>query len=80
MGAFYFQSVRGTPPPTATMAVGQFFNPKKGKMAMSPLDLISTIYKKQVVCESPPHVFVLKFLTILVIVWVLLFVVDLLIV
>lgn len=48
-------SVRGTPPPTATMAVGQFFNPKKGKMAMSPLDLISTIYKKQEVLLEEGH-------------------------
>ncbi|CAK9226433.1 unnamed protein product [Sphagnum troendelagicum] len=40
-------SVYGRPPPAASMAVGQFYNPQDGWMSLSLWSLVSTLYKKQ---------------------------------
>lgn len=46
-------TVSGRPPPAASMAVGQFFNPEKGKREFSPRTLfLSTYSQKDVVLEE----------------------------
>lgn len=42
------QSTSGRPPPAASMAVGQFYNPKDGKNVFSPWWFVSTAFKKKV--------------------------------
>jgi hypothetical protein len=54
------QSVYGKPPPAASMAVGQFYNPQDGWVSLSLWSLVSTLYKKQV--RSPYCSFSLFFL------------------
>jgi hypothetical protein len=45
-------AVSGRPPPSAIMAVGQFFNPEKETKSLSAAWLLSSLYKQQVL--SPP--------------------------
>lgn len=47
----FFQTVSGRPPPAASMAVGQFFNPKDGNLVLSPLSLLYSAYSEQVFIE-----------------------------
>lgn len=48
-------SVSGRPPPAASMAVGHFFNPKEGRMHLSPVSLLSTIFRTQEVVLGEDH-------------------------
>ncbi|KAI6670105.1 hypothetical protein NL676_004990 [Syzygium grande] len=41
------QSISGKPPPAASMAVGQFFNPEEGQKEFSPLKLFSSSYSQK---------------------------------
>jgi len=43
------QTVSGRPPPAASMAVGQFFNPEEGKIELPPLLMLQSIYSQKVV-------------------------------
>ncbi|KAJ7974736.1 GPI inositol-deacylase [Quillaja saponaria] len=56
-------TVPGRPPPAASMAVGQFFNPEEGKQELSPwLMLQSTYYHKEMLLkEDHPLAFNLSF-------------------
>ncbi|XP_028778530.1 uncharacterized protein LOC114735049 isoform X2 [Neltuma alba] len=46
-------TISGRPPPAASMAVGQFFNPEEGKLEISPwLMLQSTYSQKEMVLEE----------------------------
>ncbi|KAL2624469.1 hypothetical protein R1flu_008714 [Riccia fluitans] len=51
-------TVSGRPPAAASMAVGQFYNPKEGKMVLSPWWLLTSTYRQQglVLKESHPIV------------------------
>ncbi|KAG6557641.1 hypothetical protein Mapa_000922 [Marchantia paleacea] len=51
-------TVSGRPPPAASMAVGQFYNPKDGKTVFSPWWLLSSTYKQQglIIKENHPIV------------------------
>lgn len=42
------QPVSGMPPPSAVMAVGQFFNPEEATHSLSASRLLSSLYKQQV--------------------------------
>jgi len=43
------QSISGRPPPAASMAVGQFFNPKEGSQELSPWFMLQSSYSQKVV-------------------------------
>nr|POE84536.1 hypothetical protein CFP56_78573 [Quercus suber] len=57
------QTVSGRPPPAASMAVGQFFNPEEGKIELPPLLMLQSIYsqKDMLVKEDHPLVLNLSF-------------------
>ncbi|KAL8137355.1 hypothetical protein V2J09_003356 [Rumex salicifolius] len=40
-------TISGRPPPSASMAVGQFFNPKDGNLELSPASLLQSAYSQQ---------------------------------
>ena len=42
------QTVSGRPPPAASMAVGQFFNPEEGETEFSPSALLLSTYSQKV--------------------------------
>jgi hypothetical protein len=42
------QPISGMPPPSAVMAVGQFFNPEEATHSLSASWLLSSLYKQQV--------------------------------
>ena len=44
----YVQTISGRPPPAASMAVGQFFNPEDGQRKFSPGLSVHTIYAEEV--------------------------------
>ncbi|KAI3973865.1 hypothetical protein MKX01_030441 [Papaver californicum] len=48
-------SVSGRPPPAASMAVGQFFNPEEGKMEFSPGSLLLSSYIDQELLLEEDH-------------------------
>ncbi|KAK4782552.1 hypothetical protein SAY86_016654 [Trapa natans] len=48
-------SVSGRPPPAASMAVGQFFNPKEGKQDISTLTMLSSIYSEKAFFFKEDH-------------------------
>ncbi|XP_065627369.1 GPI inositol-deacylase isoform X2 [Quercus suber] len=56
-------TVSGRPPPAASMAVGQFFNPEEGKIELPPLLMLQSIYsqKDMLVKEDHPLVLNLSF-------------------
>ncbi|KAG9448528.1 hypothetical protein H6P81_008493 [Aristolochia fimbriata] len=56
-------TISGRPPPAASMAVGQFFNPEEGKRDFSPLSLVSSSYFKEefLMKEDHPLAFNLTF-------------------
>ncbi|MQL80925.1 hypothetical protein Taro_013366, partial [Colocasia esculenta] len=47
------QTVSGRPPPAASMAVGQFFDPKEGEVELSPALLLRAIYNEEVELANP---------------------------
>ncbi|CAK9161729.1 unnamed protein product [Ilex paraguariensis] len=56
-------TVSGRPPPAASMAVGQFFNPEDGERELSPLLLLLSLYyqKDFILKEDHPLAFNLSF-------------------
>ncbi|KAK4778577.1 hypothetical protein SAY86_006105 [Trapa natans] len=48
-------SVSGRPPPAASMAVGQFFNPKEGKYDLSPITMLSSMYSEKAIFFKEDH-------------------------
>ncbi|KAF9607813.1 hypothetical protein IFM89_001534 [Coptis chinensis] len=56
-------TVSGRPPPAASMAVGQFFNPDDGKRKFSPASLLLSFYSEKEISlkEDHPLVFNLSF-------------------
>lgn len=48
-------TVSGRPPPAASMAVGQFFSPREGKVKFSPQSLLLSSYKQQDVTLQENH-------------------------
>ncbi|XP_030447515.2 GPI inositol-deacylase isoform X1 [Syzygium oleosum] len=56
-------SISGRPPPAASMAVGQFFNPEEGQKEFSPLMLFSSSYSQKDIFlrEDHPIAFNLSF-------------------
>ncbi|PIA26435.1 hypothetical protein AQUCO_09300024v1 [Aquilegia coerulea] len=53
-------TVSGRPPPAASMAVGQFYNPEDGKRNFSPGSLLSSIYAQQEILLKEDHPLVLN--------------------
>lgn len=45
----FAQTISGRPPPAASMAVGQFFNPEEGKLEISPWSMLQSTYSEKVV-------------------------------
>jgi hypothetical protein len=43
------QTVSGRPPPAASMAVGQFYNPEEGKIELPSLLMLQSIYSHKVI-------------------------------
>ncbi|KAG6720154.1 hypothetical protein I3843_03G046000 [Carya illinoinensis] len=56
-------TVSGRPPPAASMAVGQFFNPEEGKIEFPPLSMLQSFYshKETLVKEDHPLALNLSF-------------------
>ncbi|XP_057982822.1 uncharacterized protein LOC131167837 isoform X2 [Malania oleifera] len=56
-------TVSGRPPPAASMAVGQFFNPEEGERVFHPLSLLSSAYsqKDMFLKEDHPLAFNMSF-------------------
>uniref|UniRef100_A0A1D1YR07 GPI inositol-deacylase n=1 Tax=Anthurium amnicola TaxID=1678845 RepID=A0A1D1YR07_9ARAE len=48
-------TVSGRPPPAASMAVGQFFNPKEGEVKLSPMILLRTFYNEEDIFVNEDH-------------------------
>ncbi|KAF8028921.1 hypothetical protein BT93_E1560 [Corymbia citriodora subsp. variegata] len=48
-------SISGRPPPAASMAVGQFFNPEEGQKEFSPLTLLSSSYSQKDIFLKEDH-------------------------
>ncbi|KAM4124714.1 hypothetical protein ACB094_01G252200 [Castanea mollissima] len=53
-------TVSGRPPPAASMAVGQFFNPEEGKIELPPLLMLQSIYSKKDMLVKEDHPLVLN--------------------
>ncbi|KAK9716519.1 hypothetical protein RND81_06G239000 [Saponaria officinalis] len=49
------QSVSGRPPPAASMAVGQFFNPEKGAVKLSPSSILLSTYSQKEMSFKEGH-------------------------
>ena len=45
---FSIQTISGRPPPAASMAVGQFFNPEEGTSALSVGTILRSSYVSEV--------------------------------
>ncbi|KAK4267678.1 hypothetical protein QN277_024428 [Acacia crassicarpa] len=58
-------TISGRPPPAASMAVGQFFNPEEGKLEISPWLMLQSTYsqKEMMLEEAHPLAVQLSFLT-----------------
>ncbi|XP_020531199.1 uncharacterized protein LOC18447579 isoform X1 [Amborella trichopoda] len=54
-------TVSGRPPPAASMAVGQFFNPKEGEKKFSPQSLLLSSYMQEEIVLKEDHPLVLNF-------------------
>lgn len=54
------QTVSGRPPPAASMAVGQFFNPEEGKMKFSPGSLLFPFIARKGILLKEDHPLVLN--------------------
>lgn len=54
------QTVSGRPPPAASMAVGQFYNPEEGKMDFSPGSLLSPFNARKEILLKEDHPLVLN--------------------
>lgn len=48
-------SISGRPPPAASMAVGQFFDPEEGQKELSPLTLLSSSYSQKEIFLKEDH-------------------------
>ncbi|KVH90625.1 GPI inositol-deacylase PGAP1-like protein [Cynara cardunculus var. scolymus] len=48
-------TVSGRPPPAASMAVGQFFNPEEGRKEFSPLSLLLSMYSQKDIFIKEDH-------------------------
>ncbi|KAL5699949.1 hypothetical protein ACHQM5_025464 [Ranunculus cassubicifolius] len=53
-------TVSGRPPPAASMAVGQFFNPEDGITEFSPGSMLSSVYARQEILLKEDHPLVLN--------------------
>jgi hypothetical protein len=51
---FCIQTISGRPPPAASMAVGQFFNPEEGTSALSAARIIGSSYIPEVINSCLP--------------------------
>ncbi|KAG9141981.1 hypothetical protein Leryth_009335 [Lithospermum erythrorhizon] len=57
------QTLSGRPPPATSMGVGQFFNPQEGKINLSSMSLVLSMFSKKemILREDHPLVFNLSF-------------------
>ncbi|XP_057865422.1 uncharacterized protein LOC131073079 isoform X3 [Cryptomeria japonica] len=53
-------TISGRPPPAASMAVGQFFNPRQGRVKFSPQLLLQSSYKEQDLILQDNHPLILN--------------------
>ncbi|KAM7463693.1 hypothetical protein LguiA_031814 [Lonicera macranthoides] len=56
------QAISGRPPPAASMAVGQFFNPDEGKRQLSPHSLLLSMYSQMDMTLKEDHPLALNML------------------
>ncbi|XP_076883428.1 uncharacterized protein LOC143532200 isoform X1 [Bidens hawaiensis] len=54
-------TVSGRPPPAASMAVGQFFNPEEGRKKFSPKSLLQSMYSHKDMFIKEDHPIVMNF-------------------
>ncbi|KAI3716595.1 hypothetical protein L1987_67578 [Smallanthus sonchifolius] len=54
-------TVSGKPPPAASMAVGQFFNPEEGRKEFSPKSLLLSMYSQKDIFIKEDHPIVMDF-------------------
>ncbi|KAK9079209.1 hypothetical protein SSX86_000879 [Deinandra increscens subsp. villosa] len=53
-------TVSGRPPPAASMAVGQFFNPEEGRKEFSPISLLLSMYSQKDILIKEDHPIVIN--------------------